>query len=149
MIDFGLAKIRGEDLDVTRGERAIGTPRYMAPEQLDRRAGAIGPWTDVYQLGAVLSFLMSDRPPYADDDTAEVYRKIRAGKRDTRRGCPPDAPRQLAPGVLRAMACRPAARFASAADLADELGRFVRGEPVLASGRGWTAWFRRFARRDR
>src|SRR5262249_38368608 len=62
--DFGLAKKLDADSGQTRAGSIMGTPSYMAPEQAEGRLSHIGPWTDVYALGAILYEMITGRPPF-------------------------------------------------------------------------------------
>src|SRR5262249_49739501 len=123
-------------LDVSDGQTQsgdlLGTPSYMAPEQAEGRVKEIGPATDVYALGAILYECLTGRPPFKGSSLRETLElACRAG---------PVAPRVLQPGWPRAgericLKCRgkgPAERSASAAELADDLGRFQADEPIRA-----------------
>ncbi len=142
--DFGLAR-RIKDPSLTQTESLLGTPRYMSPEQAD--GGAIDHRTDIYSLGATLYELLTLKSPFDGDSAAELSRQIR-----TREPIPPrkyddKIPRDLETIVLKALAKRPADRYSSAHELADDLLRFSHHEPVRARrispfGRVW-----RFARR--
>jgi len=148
LTDFGLAKeLADGDPHVTRAGQIMGTPAYMAPEQAAGRIDQIGPHTDVYALGAVLFELLCGRPPFLGS-AGEIYRKVQSDE--------PPRPRQLATRVhrdleticLRALAKRPADRYASAEAMADDLERFSAGEPILARRQGPVGRLLRRARRN-
>jgi PAS domain S-box-containing protein len=109
------------EADLTAQGQALGTPAYMAPEQAAGRLDLIDPRTDVYGLGAILYEILTGQPPFTGPDTHEVLRKVRHEE--------PAPPRQLWAGVpptletacLRALAKKPADRYASAGDLAQEV----------------------------
>ena len=137
--DFGLAR-RLEDPGQTRGDGPVGTPRYMSPEQAEGRT--VGPATDVYSLGATLYELLTLRPPFDGQSTAELVRQIADRDPPPPRKFARRLPRDLETIVLKAMSKRPGDRYASAAELAEDLGRFLDFEPVLARrispvGRTW------------
>jgi serine/threonine-protein kinase len=146
--DFGLAKRLGEASSRTRDGSVLGTPSYMPPEQADGRAGAVGPLADVYALGAILYELLTGRAPFR---AATVWETL-----DLVRSQDPVAPSQLQPGTprdleticLKCLQKDPAKRYASAAALADDLGRYLAGEPIRA--RPVPAWERawRWCRRN-
>jgi eukaryotic-like serine/threonine-protein kinase len=137
--DFGLAR-RLADPGITHHDSLLGTPRYMSPEQA--RTGTIDGRTDVYSLGATLYELVSLRPPFDGQTAAELIDQI--GGQDP---LPPTmidrrVPRDLETVVLKALAKRPADRYASAAELFEDLDRFLNREPVKARrigpiGRAW------------
>ena len=119
--DFGLAKHvdRGDELTLTG--QMVGTPAYMAPEQITNRRGDIGPLCDVYSLGVLLYELLTKQLPFAGRDQFDTLLQVL--------DCDPQSPRKLNPQVPRAleMICLkclekdPQHRYASAADLADDL----------------------------
>jgi serine/threonine-protein kinase len=130
--DFGLAKRLDEALGLTRTGVVVGTPQYMAPEQAGGENSAVGAATDIHALGAILYELLTGRPPFRGPTTMETLLQVRAHE--------PVPPRQLEPGVPRdldiiCMTCLrkdPARRYATAAELAADLRRFLAGEPVRA-----------------
>ncbi len=124
VMDFGLAKLSGEvdpnEVKLTREGGLIGTPSYMAPEQVRGDTGAIGPATDVYALGVMLFEMLAGRPPYVGG-LATVLGQILAAPVPPLRAFRPDAPAWLEAVCDRAMAKNPAERFASMAEFADAL----------------------------
>ncbi|WZO98332.1 serine/threonine-protein kinase [Isosphaeraceae bacterium EP7] len=142
--DFGLAR-RLADPSQTQADSLLGTPRYMSPEQA--KIGPIDGRTDVYSLGATLFELLTLRPPFEGQTAAELVNQITDREPPPPRKFDPKIPRDLETIVLKAMAKRPADRYAGATELADDLERYLNTEPVLArriglAGRAW-----RFARR--
>ncbi len=143
--DFGLAR-RLSDPALTRSDGLLGTPRYMSPEQAEARA--VDARTDVYSLGATLYELLTLRPPFEGQAAVELIRQILDREPPNPRKADPRIPRDLETIVLKALAKRPADRYASASEVADDLGRFLAHEPVRARrispfGRAW-----RLARRN-
>jgi serine/threonine-protein kinase len=143
--DFGLAKLLGGPGQTCSGA-VLGTPSYMAPEQAAGRKD-VGPAADVYGLGAVLYELLTGRPPFQGATFAETLAQALTDE--------PAPPARLRPGLapdleavcLKCLRKAPAERYASAADLADDLRRFLDGEPVRARAPGclrmaWL-WLRR------
>ena len=130
--DFGLARRMDESGELTVSGAALGTPRYMAPEQAEGKRHAIGPATDVYALGAILYELLTGRPPFLGDTAFEIKQRVIA-----RDPVPPSrlnshVPRDLETICLKCLQKDPARRYASALVLADDLQRFGRGEPIAA-----------------
>lgn len=131
--DFGLASV----LDRHReGDGDVGgTPAYMAPELLAADHGHTDDGdkkVDVYSLGAILYELLTGRPPYPGADAGAVLAAIRSDPPAAPRSLDPAIPRDLEAVCLKCLAREPGARYASAADVADDLARFRRGEPVAA-----------------
>jgi WD40 repeat protein/serine/threonine protein kinase len=130
--DFGLAKRLGEAAgDRTRTGAIVGTPGYMAPEQ----AGGgrlVGPAADVYALGAVLYECLTGRPPFEGDSTLEVLERVRTADPVRPRRLDRAIPRDLETVCLKCLQKAPHERYATAAELADDLRRFREGRPVLA-----------------
>jgi serine/threonine protein kinase len=130
--DFGLAKQLNSDNGKTRTGTVLGTPSYMAPEQAEGRTAAVGPAADIYSLGAVLYECITGRPPFRNDN---VYDTVRQVINDA-----PRRPRDLNPKVdedlelicLKCLEKDPALRYDSAEALADDLRRFLDGEPISA-----------------
>src|SRR5262249_2593835 len=141
--DFGLAWLEGAG-ELSQPGDVIGTLRYMAPERFD---GQSLPEGDVYSLGATLFELLTLRPAFTESTRTKLVEQILRGDVPSPRKVDRRVPRDLDTIVLRAMAREPSRRYASAQHLADDLGRFLRGEPITArrAGLGERAW--KWARR--
>jgi eukaryotic-like serine/threonine-protein kinase len=140
--DFGLAKRSGDDSNLTQSGAIVGTPSYMAPEQASGGKRAVTALTDVYGLGAVLYALLTGRPPFVADTILETIEQVRG-----RTPAPPSrfnhrVARDLETICLRCLEKDPWRRYASADALADDLGRWLDGQPIAARpiGRGARAW---------
>jgi urea transport system substrate-binding protein len=130
--DFGLARLLAEEggSNLTKPGTTLGTPSYMAPEQAQGRISDIGPATDVYGLGAVLYEMLCGQPPFhADSDWMTVHHVITTTPEPVH-STRPDCPKPLEAICLRCLAKDPAARFPSAEALADDLRRFLDGQPI-------------------
>jgi tetratricopeptide (TPR) repeat protein len=145
--DFGLAKLLDVEGGPTPTEALIGTPSYMSPEQAAGNTRKIGVPADVYSLGAILYELLAGRPPFKGLTLLNTLEQVR-----TREPLPPrrfrgPLPRDLETICLKCLEKEPAKRYPSAAALADDLQRFLDGEPIQA--RPVAVWERlwRFARR--
>lgn len=143
--DFGLAR-RLADPGHTLHDGLLGTPRYMSPEQA-RTAGNVDGRTDVYSLGATLYELLTLRPPFDGQSAAELIDQIGRDDPAPPRRYEPRIPRDLETIVLKALAKRPVDRYASAAELAEDLARFLSHAPVKARRIGPVGRLWRIARR--
>ncbi len=137
--DFGLAHVLDTRSELTRTGTTLGTPLYMAPEQVEGRPEAISPRTDVYALGAMLYEILAGRPPIVGESLAELYRRIVVED-------PAPLPGDAGRVALKALDKDPARRYADAGEFADDLRRHLDGEPVLARPLGAAG---RFVRRNR
>jgi serine/threonine protein kinase len=130
--DFGLARLTDRDDHPTAGTGALGTPGYMPPEQVSGKYGQVGPRSDVYGLGATLYHLLTGRAPYVGDSNEDVVAKLVADPLTLPRALRPDVPPGLEAIVVRCLEKRPEDRYESADAVADELQRFLDGEPLTA-----------------
>jgi eukaryotic-like serine/threonine-protein kinase len=147
--DFGLAKSLESGSDLTRTDRVLGTPSYMAPEQAEGHTRTTGRAADIYSLGAIFYELITGRPPFKGATALETLAQVRTAE--------PVPPSRLVPGLSRdaetiALKClqkEPLRRYAGAQELADDLHRFVAGEIIVARRAGplERAW--NWARRHR
>jgi WD40 repeat protein len=126
--DFGLAKAEDHD-DLTATGDVVGTLRYMAPERFGGRADAR---SDVYSLGVTLYELATLRSPFPGSDRAQLMRAVLETTPPPPRALDPRLPRDLDTIIQKAMAKEPGRRFATAGALADDLRRFLAGEPIVA-----------------
>jgi WD40 repeat protein len=130
LADFGLAKMLESDASMTQSEAVLGTPAYMAPEQA--RCGPVTVAADIYSLGAILYQLLTGRPPFTAPSTVELLRAVAERDPDPPRSFTPSVDRDLETICLKCLEKEPARRYDSAAALADDLGRWTRGEPIHA-----------------
>lgn len=146
LTDFGLARRLGGDGGMTRTGTAVGTPSYMAPEQAtDPRATTTA--ADVYSLGAMLYELLTGQPPFRAEHALETLRLLLEGDPAPPRALDPRIDRDLETICLKCLDRNPGRRYASAAELADDLDRYLRGEPVHARRSGLVERLWRWARR--
>ncbi|HEY2517901.1 MAG TPA: protein kinase [Polyangiaceae bacterium] len=128
---------------LTRSGSALGTPGYMPPEQA--RGEAVDERADVYALGALVYYLLSGRPPYAEASPRDVI----SAPPTALASIAPDAPPDLVTISTKAMARDPGARYPSARGLADDLRRFATGKLVSVHTYGLGALIRRWSFRHR
>jgi serine/threonine-protein kinase len=149
--DFGLAKSVGVEVEsggaVTETGAILGTPGYMAPEQAGGQSRDVGPAADIYALGAILYELLTGRPPFKAASAIDTVFLVRFEEPVPPSRLQPKVPRDLETICLKCLEKDPRKRYASAAALADDLGRFGAGEPIRARPttaleRGWR-WCRR------
>ena len=147
LTDFGLAKLQQVDSELTSSGQILGTPAYMPPEQAAGRMSEVGPLSDVYSLGAVLYCALTGRPPFQAAGPVETLQQVLHYDPVPPRQLNPDVDRDLETICLKCLEKQPADRYASAFDLADELDRLLRGEPISArpasAGERARKWVRR------
>jgi serine/threonine-protein kinase len=145
--DFGLAKFFAGGSSVTATGVIAGTPCYMAPEQAAGRNAQVGPASDVYSLGAILYETLTGRPPFLRDSPLDTLMDVLGGEPPRPRELNRSVPRELERICLKCLSRSPGDRYASAAALAEDLDRFLKGEAIEARSPGlvqhlWT-WVRR------
>jgi len=145
--DFGLAKRSDGDADLTLTGQVLGTPNYMPPEQADPKRGAAAVVSDVYSLGAILYQLLTGRAPFMAETLTQTLRLVVESEPVSPRLLNPDVPRDLETICLKCLEKEPQRRYASAQELADELGRFLRDEPIRARAITSMAKLSRWCRR--
>ncbi len=130
--DFGLAKILGSDGGLTRTSVVLGSPSYMAPEQAEGNSADMGPRTDVYALGAILYELLTGRPPFRAATAFETLAQVKNADPVPPSRIQPGMPGEIETICLKCLEKQPGRRYASALELAEDLRRFLAGEPILA-----------------
>jgi WD40 repeat protein/serine/threonine protein kinase len=130
--DFGLAKKLDEAGGHTHTGAIMGTPSYMAPEQAEGRTQEIGPAADIYALGAILYETLTGRPPFKSATLVDTLVQVRTQEPVTPRQLLPNLPRDLNTICLKCLEKEPCRRYATAGELADELKRWLAGEPIQA-----------------
>jgi tetratricopeptide (TPR) repeat protein/tRNA A-37 threonylcarbamoyl transferase component Bud32 len=153
--DFGLAKRLDDSTlstlqsSLTITGQVLGSPNFMPPEQATGDRRAVGPASDVYSLGAILYQLLTGRPPFLAETLPQTLRMVAESEPTSPRLINPGVPKDLETIGLQCLQKHPGRRYAAAGDLADELGRFLRDEPILARpvGRMDKAW--RWSNRNR
>ena len=146
--DFGLAKLLADDQCLTRSAAVVGTPAYMAPEQAAAGPNRLSPAADVYSLGAILYDLLTGRPPFSEATAMETLRRAAEEQPARPRRLNPRVETDLETIVLKCLEKDPLRRYATAGSLADDLGRWRRGQPVEARRPGRLLQARRWAGRN-
>lgn len=145
--DFGLAKSLGSQAQHTRTGAVLGTPSYMSPEQAWGRIHDVGPATDTYALGAILYEMLTGQPPFTGGTAMEILEKVRKNEPVPPSRLNPKIPRDLETICLKCLNKEAERRYGSSQELADDLGRFRAGEPILARRLGFFGKWLRRARR--
>jgi serine/threonine protein kinase len=130
--DFGLAKRLESDSGQTRTGSVMGTPSYMAPEQAWGRNSEVGPHADLYSIGAILYTLITGRPPFQGTSALETLEQVRTQEPIPPSRLQPKLQRDLETICLKCLQKEAEKRYESAEDLADDLRRFLHGEPIQA-----------------
>ncbi|MEI6342800.1 MAG: serine/threonine-protein kinase [Verrucomicrobiota bacterium] len=142
--DFGLARLLDMDARLTATGETMGSPSFMAPEQVSGQQLPAGVRTDVHGLGGLLYFCLTGRAPFAAESVAAALAKVVESKPVPPREWVPSVPGPLEAVTMRCLARDPSARYPSAAAVADDLERVLLGQPVVAQasstprlGMGW------------
>jgi eukaryotic-like serine/threonine-protein kinase len=153
--DFGLAKTLGADSSLTHTGQLLGTPSYMAPEQASSAGGdhaasggtAPGAAADIYSLGAILYEMLTGRPPFRAQTSLETVLQVLHDDPVPPSRLQPKLPRDLETICLTCLHKEPSRRYPDAPSLADDLRRFLDGEPVqarpISAGERLWKWARR------
>ena len=147
LTDFGLAKFIEARDELTHAGEVMGTPSYMSPEQA-RDSGRVTPQADVYSLGAALYHILTSRPPFQAANVAETIRQVFDEEPVPPRRLNPAIDRDLETICLKCLQKEPGRRYESALALADDLKRYLTGEPILARPAGYIERTWRWCRRN-
>jgi len=147
LVDFGLAKEAGDSQTLTKTGDIIGTACYMPPEQASGDMKAVDAQSDIYALGTVLYEMLTRRPPFIGETMGKILRDVEERDPDPPTAIVPSLPRELETICLKAMAKEKHRRYATAAEFADDLDRFLAGEPILARRTAFATRASKWARR--
>jgi tRNA A-37 threonylcarbamoyl transferase component Bud32 len=145
--DFGLAKLRDAEVELTQTGEVLGTPVYMAPEQAAGRNADVCPQTDVWALGVILFQLLTGQRPFDHPSRERIFDLIQRAETPRLRALREDLDPVLEAICLKCLEKKLSRRYPSAEALADDLGRWLRGEPVAARPESWPARLLRRYRR--
>lgn len=135
--DFGLARGIENGLSQTSTSMFLGTPLYMAPEQVECRREWIGPATDIFSLGVILHEMLTGRRPFEGESAIEVLNKIRMGQwRD--RSSMSGVPREMQTILQRCLCHDVDQRYQSATELTADLNSFAEGQTIAATPVSWS-----------
>jgi len=148
VLDFGIAREQ-EVSGLTVTGQILGTPGYLSPEQARGDTAALDRRTDVFSLGVILYELLGGKSPFAGESDAEVLVNLLEGEPPPLRRLAPNVPRDLETVVMTCLEDRRDRRYQSARELADDLGRFLDGEPVHARPISVVGHLARRARRNK
>jgi serine/threonine-protein kinase len=147
--DFGLAKRLEEgDSGQTKSGTIMGTPSYMAPEQARGDIRQVGPHSDLYALGAMLYELLTGRPPFQGPNMADTVLQVTRDEPVPPARLQPNTPRDLETICLKCLQKDPGNRYADCFQLAEDVRRYLAGEPILARPVGNVERLRRWCQRN-
>jgi predicted Ser/Thr protein kinase len=147
VMDFGLAKAIAGGGSLSLSGAVMGTPSFMPPEQAEGRLELVDARSDVYSLGATLYATLTGEPPFIGQTAMEVLRKVSEEPLVPPRQRKPDLPEDVETIILKAMAKDRTDRYATAAEVAEDIRRFLKGDEIVARAPSSMALFARRMRR--
>src|SRR4051812_9617718 len=132
--DFGLAKHGDRGDELTLSGQILGTPAYMAPEQITNRRGEIGPACDIYGIGALFYELLTGQPPFKGRDQFDTLLQVLDCTPQSLRRHNPHVPHALEMICLKCLEKDPLRRYGSATEIADDIARYLAGDSISHSG---------------
>lgn len=146
--DFGLAKNLEKDDGLTSTGEILGSINYMAPEQASARGDLVDRMTDVYSLGAVLYYLCTGQPPFETDNPVDTLLKILDAQPVSADRLNPELDAEVVAICMRCLEKEPKNRYLTAAEFANEIDRYLKGEPVQAMRSGIMIRIRQWSRQE-
>jgi len=146
--DFGIAKSE-EQSTLTASGQVLGTPMYMSPEQAEGGSSQVDRRSDIYSLGATLYEAITLARPYHGEDVRSIIRNVIETEPMPPRKIDPKIPKDLETICLKAMEKAPTKRYETAGDMAEDLDRYIQGEPIKAKPIGFVKRLGRKARKNK
>ena len=132
LMDFGVAHDASAQQQLTETGQLLGTPLYMAPEQVKGQGRDLGPWTDIYALGVILYRGLTGQPPFKSDNAVSLFREILMDTPEPLRSLDASIHPDLEIITLKCLEKKPQHRYPSAAAVAQDLQSFLEGQAILA-----------------